>query len=120
MDMLREVANAWGERLEVNGLLAYEDGKPGDEDIFLEQADPHQYYYKDDVHLWLMTEVVKELVDGKHIGDFLLNMDRQSRATYYRKFEPQLQALKETYGIRRITNPSVEHPEPGMASVHSH
>lgn len=112
MDMLREVANAWGGRLEVNGLLAYEDGKPVDEDIFLEQADPHQYYYKDDVHLWLMTEVVKEPVDGKHIGDFLFNMDRQSRAAYYRKFEPQLQALKETYGIRRIANPSVEHPEP--------
>jgi hypothetical protein len=121
MDMLSEVATAWGGRLEVNGVLAYEDGKPVDEDIFFEQVEPHQYYYADDVHLWLMTEVVKELVDGKHIGEVLLSMDRKSRAAYYRKLEPQLLALKEAYGIRRIAaDPSVEHPEPGMASAYNH
>jgi hypothetical protein len=121
MDMLSEVATAWGGRLEVNGVLAYEDGEPVDEDIFFEQVEPHQYYYADDVHLWLMTEVVKELVDGKHIGEILLSMDRRSRAVYYRKFESQLQAMKEMYGIRRIAaNRSGEHPEPGIASAHSH
>ena len=120
MDMLRELADAWGGRLEVNGLLAFEDGNPVEKDIFLEQADPHQYYYTDDVHLWLMTEIVTEPVDGKHIGDLLLDMDRQSRAAYYRKFEPELRALKEMNGIHRIISPSIEHPKPGMASANSH
>jgi hypothetical protein len=32
--------------LDVNGLLTYKDHKPIDEDIFLEQTGPYQYYYK--------------------------------------------------------------------------
>jgi hypothetical protein len=118
MEMLRELANAWGGRLEVNGLTAYADGEPIQEDIFLEQVDPHRFYYSDDVSLWLMTEIIEEPVDGKCIGDILLGMDRQSRAAYYRQFEPQLQALKERYGIGRIANISTEQVE--SASSHGH
>jgi hypothetical protein len=47
-------------------------------------------------------------------------MDLQSYATYYHNFEPQLQALKETYGIHRIANPNVGHPELGISRAHSH
>lgn len=105
MELLSEVANTWGGRLEVNGLLAYNNGTCVDEEIFLEQSDPHQYHYKDDLYLWMMTQIVKDPIDGKHIGTFLLNMDRQSRYAYYRKFEAQLQALKELHGIRQIVIP---------------
>ncbi|KAE8450861.1 hypothetical protein EG329_005774 [Mollisiaceae sp. DMI_Dod_QoI] len=101
VSMLKELADAWGGRLEVNGLLAYEDGKRV-QDIFVKQDGIATYYHEDDVNLWMMIKAVGEPLDGKHIGDALLQMDRQSRAAYYRQFEPQLKALKEKFGIHRI------------------
>ncbi|KUJ12961.1 uncharacterized protein LY89DRAFT_687873 [Mollisia scopiformis] len=113
IDMLQELASAWGGRLEVNGMLAYEDGNPVGGDILLEQSEPRLFYYKDDVHLWLMTEIVKEPVQGKHIGQFLLDMDRSSRAAFYGKYETELQALKQKYGIHRVGESSVAKPAAG-------
>lgn len=107
LHMLHELAIAWGGRLEVNDVLVFEDGNPV-EDIFLEESDPPIYYFKDDVHLWLMTEVVKDPLEGKHIGDYLCGMDRSGRAAYYRKFEDELEALKFKYGFRSVENLSIE------------
>ncbi|KAE9368041.1 hypothetical protein N431DRAFT_429278 [Stipitochalara longipes BDJ] len=107
MDMLQEVASAWGGRLEVNGVLAFQDGQVL-EDVFLEQMEPKQYFYKEEVDLWLITEIVKEEVDGKCVGEFLAGSERGARRVYCRGFEKQIEELRTAYGIRRIASAGVE------------
>lgn len=120
MIVLKEVALAWGGCLEINGMLASPNGENVSNEIFLEQVEPHLYFYKDEIYLWLMTEVVKEPVDGKHIGELLLSMDCRSRAAYYGNYESQLQALMVVHGIRRISNEVVEHVESEVVGTQNH
>lgn len=120
LDILREVAVAWGGRLEVNGILAYYEGNPVKNEIFLEQVEPYRYLYNDEVCLWLMTEVIKEPFDGEDIKNLLLNMDFQGRAAYYCNFESELQALMGVHGIRQISNEVVEHLESKVAGTDNH
>lgn len=114
MDMFQELASAWGGRLEVDGLLAYENGNGVGDTLFYERTNPHQYYFKDYLHVWLMAEIVTEptdethrgnLIVERHLGQDLLNLDRQSRDAYFHNFEPQLEALKAKHGIRRLDGP---------------
>lgn len=103
MDMLREVASAWGGRLEINGVVVFQDGRAVG-DVFLEQTgEPKQYFYKEDVDLWLMTEIVNEEVEGKCVGQFLLGLERGRRVEYCRRFEAQIEELRRVYGIQRIS-----------------
>jgi hypothetical protein len=118
MDMLQEVASAWGGRLEVNGVLVFQDGQAV-EDVFLEQREPKQYFYKEDIDSWLLTEVIKEEVEGKCVGEFLAGLERGRRMEHCRRFETQIEELRESYGIRRIARPGVERgsDESGVTAI---
>jgi hypothetical protein len=102
MDMLQEVASAWGGRLELNGVLVFQDGQAIG-DIFLEQREPKQYFYKEDVDLWLMTKIANEEVEGKCVGEFLLGLERGRRVECCRRFEAQIEELRRVYGIQSIS-----------------
>lgn len=107
--MLLELATAWGGHLEMNGTLAYEKGQRIN-DISVERPSMQTSYYLGEVNIWLMTEIIDEPVDGEHIGKLLLRMNVKGRAKYYRKYEKNLEMLREKYGINRIGNPKYKTP----------
>jgi hypothetical protein len=127
--MVREIARAWGGRLVVNGLLAFEDGGEREEvfcvqDVLVEdvaegegegeERREKKFFWREDVEVWLCAEVLKEVEDkgeGRYGPGYLAGLGREERRAFMRRYEEKIRALRAVRGFRRIEEEKVEQGE---------